>query len=81
MLCGFTENRGAFRWDAVPESGPFTSVKAIDSVRLAGSYLKVSSSKFDYAMQYTPDDDIAAGRVIRFATVDEMLSSLQSQDT
>ena len=72
-----TENVNTIYWDAVSDATPFTQVRTIDMMRRVGriSWVPMNSAAV-VKRKNEANEDIMAGRMRRFKSVEDLLDSL-----
>jgi hypothetical protein len=74
-----TENVNTIYWGMVEYVGPFTAARSGDNMRRISQLPMWSESQKVSPHVETANDDIAAGNVKRFSTVEELLNSLHDE--
>lgn len=74
-----TENANTIYWGLVQYVGPFTAARSSDTMRRISQLPMWSETQKVSPYIQTANDDIAAGHVKRFSTVEELLNSLHDE--
>lgn len=74
-----TENANTIYWGMVDYCGPFTAARSSDTLRRVCPRPMWSDMQKGTQFIATANEDIAAGRLKRFSTIDELLVSLHAE--